>query len=156
MQRIGRCAVLALVLAIFAGLSWMGSVAAAETASVHMERGNAHYESGDYESALKEFRAATQVDPGYLEGWENTGWAYWKMGRIDRTLEIWRNLKAAHPDRCRLLNMSVRIRRAGRRVLTGVHKQGSPYLGERRCCLLTTIGQLSSSGGGWSSRSGEP
>jgi len=105
MRKIDCPAVLALAAMMLCVLLLTPSTARAETIADHMERGRRHYQSGSYQAALDEFRTATGIDPGYLKAWENMGWAYWKMERVDRTLEIWESLKAVHPDHPRLLNM---------------------------------------------------
>jgi len=105
MRKINLPGVRALTVIMLSSLSWMYSTAGAETVANRMDRGRRYYQSGNYQAALEEFRAATEIDPGYLKGWENMGWAYWKMGQLGRTLEIWNSLKAVHHDRPRLLNM---------------------------------------------------
>jgi tetratricopeptide (TPR) repeat protein len=97
--------VLVLITVILIGLPGICSAASAETITVHMERGQQHYQSGGYEAALKEFRTVTEIDPGYIKGWENMCWTYCKMGETDKALEIWESLKAVHPDRTKLLNV---------------------------------------------------
>ncbi len=112
MQRVDRAGFLALTAVVISGFSGMYSVAEAETVAVHMERGDRHYQSGNYEAALEEFRAATEVDPGYLRGWESMGWAYLKTGKAGPAIETWRSLKAVHPDPSKLLNMIARAHTA--------------------------------------------
>jgi len=105
MRKVNCPGVRVLTVIILSNLPWIYSNAGAETVADLMERGRQYYQSGNYQAALEEFRAATEIDPGYLKGWENMGWAYWKMGQLDRTLEIWNSLRAIHPERFRLLNM---------------------------------------------------
>ncbi|HCO95389.1 MAG TPA: hypothetical protein DIU00_15805 [Phycisphaerales bacterium] len=105
MRKVNSPGVRALTVIMLSSLSWMYSTAGAETIADRMDRGRQYYQSGNYQAALEEFRAATEIDPGYLKGWENMGWAYWKMGQLDRTLEIWNSLRSIHPEPSRLLNM---------------------------------------------------
>ncbi|MHC4628279.1 MAG: tetratricopeptide repeat protein, partial [Planctomycetota bacterium] len=113
MQKVDLSSLPALSALAFCVLASMCSSAGAETVEVHMERGDSHYNSGDYQAALEEFQAATKIDPGYLRGWENMGWTYIKLGQADRAVDIWRGLKATHPDPSKLMNMIAQAYSAG-------------------------------------------
>ena len=109
MQKIDLSDLLALTAVVFGVLAGTCSTAGAQTVAVHMERGDSYYSSGNYQAALEEFKAATEVDPGYLRGWESMGWTYLKLGQTDRAVDTWRSLTATHPDPAKLL---VRIAQA--------------------------------------------
>jgi len=108
MQKVDLSDFLALTAVVISVIAGMCLAAGAETVTVHMERGDSYYQSGNYKAALEEFRAATKVDPGYLRGWESMGWAYQKLGETDRAIDTWRSLKAIHPDPSVLLNRIAR------------------------------------------------
>ena len=112
MQKVDSSGFLVLITVAISGVVAIGPAAGAETVTAHMERGNRNYESGSYDAALEEFKAATEIDPGYLKGWENLGWAYLKLGETSRAVDTWRSLKATHPDPSRLLNMIARAHTA--------------------------------------------
>ncbi len=109
MQKIDLSDLLALTAVVFGVLAGTCSTAGAQTVAVHMERGDSYYSSGNYQPALEEFKAATEIDPGYLRGWESMGWTYIKLGQADRAVETWRALTATHPDPAKLF---VRIAQA--------------------------------------------
>jgi tetratricopeptide (TPR) repeat protein len=47
------------------------------------EKGNEYFTKGDYDSALKCYRQAIEIDPNCVSGWNNYGLTLLKLGGID-------------------------------------------------------------------------
>lgn len=71
----------------------------------HLDKGEGFYQSGAYQQALKEFQLAVEKDPDSLKGWENAGWAYWRINQIDDTIKAWKKLESVNPDDPKILNL---------------------------------------------------
>jgi tetratricopeptide (TPR) repeat protein len=51
-------------------------------------KGNEFFSKGDFETALKCYRQAVEIDPSYLSGWNNYGLTLLKLGKIDEASQI--------------------------------------------------------------------
>ena len=76
-----------------------------EGAATRLNQGEDFYKKEKFQEALEEFKQAVLLDPGFLKGWENLGWAYWKLGEIDQTIRIWENIRLVTPQDYQLLNI---------------------------------------------------
>jgi tetratricopeptide (TPR) repeat protein len=45
--------------------------------------GNEFFKKGDYQNAINSYKSAIDVDPRYIDAWNNLGLAYIKIGNID-------------------------------------------------------------------------
>ena len=83
------------------------SAAHAQTEIEFFLRGNGHYEVGEYEDAVKNYRSL--LDSGYesSELWYNLGNAYYKLGRIGYSVLSYERAKKLEPsDESILYNLS--------------------------------------------------
>jgi tetratricopeptide (TPR) repeat protein len=45
--------------------------------------GNDYFKKGDYENAIRSYKTALDIDPNFIDTWNNLGVAYIKLGNID-------------------------------------------------------------------------
>jgi len=69
-----------------------------------LDEGVSLYKEERYKEALSRFRQATELDPGLLKGWENAGWAYYKLNQKQETIRVWETLLKIEPENLSLLN----------------------------------------------------
>jgi Flp pilus assembly protein TadD len=50
-------------------------------AVIHLKRGTAHYKSGDFSMAIREYTEAVELNPEYAEAYASIGTAYAQLGR---------------------------------------------------------------------------
>jgi tetratricopeptide (TPR) repeat protein len=55
----------------------------AKTPEMWKDAGNDYFKRGEYEKAIKCYAQALQLDPEYLEAWNNMGLALMKMGKTE-------------------------------------------------------------------------
>lgn len=69
-----------------------------------LDEGVALYKEARYKEALSRFKRATELDPGLLKGWENVGWAHYKLNEKQETVRVWETLLKIEPGNLSLLN----------------------------------------------------
>src|SRR5215472_8892530 len=56
----------------------------ANVAAVYLQRGNAWYAKGDYDSAIADYTEAINRQPNFIDAYTNRGRAWFKRGNFDR------------------------------------------------------------------------
>jgi tetratricopeptide (TPR) repeat protein len=57
------------------------------------ERGNELFNKGEYQKAIECFAQAIELDPNYLDAWNNLGYTLLKMGKIEEAKSINKKIK---------------------------------------------------------------
>ena len=70
----------------------------AVTAEGHFLKGNAHYGTGEYDGAIREYTRALALKPDNLQAYNNRGLAYDNKGDHDRAIQDYDKVLALRPD----------------------------------------------------------
>jgi tetratricopeptide (TPR) repeat protein len=76
--------------------AWSGE--AEELAQVHNALGYAYFNMERTDEAVKEYRAAVQLQPGYVTAWNNLGDAYERLKQYEPALGAYREALTYAPD----------------------------------------------------------
>ncbi len=74
------------------------SGAKSNQASMHMEKGTAEFNKGNYEAATRHFSEAIKADPNNANAYNNRGVAYSKMGKNDRAISDYSKAIQLNPN----------------------------------------------------------
>ena len=59
----------------------------------HLIRGNDHLNKGEYNQAISEFTKAIETNPGFTEAYNNRGWAYFHVCKMETLIEAYEMAK---------------------------------------------------------------
>lgn len=64
-----------------------------------LQKADDFWHQGDYESVTSLYYVVTDLDPSYLEGWQNYGWLLWSgLERDDAAMRVFQRGLVYHPD----------------------------------------------------------
>ena len=66
--------------------------------------GDAHRFADDFEPAIAAFQRCVQLDPNYLDGWNNLGITFAETGQFDKAKTAWKALLTRDPKNCKAHN----------------------------------------------------
>jgi hypothetical protein len=72
-----------------------------DTPEVWKKKGDEYVKANDFQNAIKCYSTAIEIDPNYLGAWNNLGFSYFKLGRLDEAKKCKDKinaLKAAQTD----------------------------------------------------------
>jgi tetratricopeptide (TPR) repeat protein len=69
-----------------------------EYPTLHLHRGWAYYQAGNYPLALADLDRAAELDPAFFQVYENRGWVRIRSDDLDGALEDFSRLVTAQPD----------------------------------------------------------
>ncbi len=69
-----------------------------EYPSLHLQRGLAYYQAGNYSLALADLDRAAELDPAQIQVYESRGWVRIRCDDLDGALEDFSRLVTAQPD----------------------------------------------------------
>ena len=64
-----------------------------------LKKADDFWHEGDYEAVASTYYVITDLDPTYMEGWQNYGWLLWSgLQRDDAAMRVFRRGLEYHPD----------------------------------------------------------
>ena len=64
----------------------------------HLEKGQAYFEKGEYQSAVLEFKNAVQIDPQYVAAYIPLAETFMKLGDLQNAFNVYAKVAELAPD----------------------------------------------------------
>ena len=76
-----------------------------ETAQNKAELARRAYNDKDYDRAIELLKPYLDENPRDKDAWEILGWSYWREGRKEESVKLWRSMRTLYPESTRACNL---------------------------------------------------
>ena len=77
-------------------VAWNSRIAQGADPQLSLDKGNAHFNDAEFDSAIKDYSEALSINPNLAEAYYNRGQAYYKRERLGGYQRLQQGYGAAH------------------------------------------------------------